>query len=423
MSLTDLDCKNAKPRNKNYKLFDGSGLHLEVRVNGGRYFRWRYRFAGKDKVLTIGAYPKISLAAARRTAQAARDNLNQNIDPANKKKIEKLTQKLIANTTFKDIAEEWIKKMAGKWVTSHAQRTKRRLELDIYPDLGNRSISEISTPEILSVLQKIEVRGARETAKRVKQNCSQVFRYAVETGRAEKDPTALFSNSALSVPEKRNHAAITDPAGVAGLIRSIHGYEGTKIVRAALQLAPLVMLRPGELRMAEWAEFDLDGSSRIDTYGAPMWRIPVERMKLSKEDKQQNEYHLVPLSMQAVAILRDLHKLTGSGKYVFPSPRTSERPMSDNGVLSALRRMGYTKEEMTGHGFRAMARTGIEEHLHIDPKYVELQLGHAVKDANGRAYNRTKFIKERIEIMQKWADYLDQISTNTNNIQSIYKTA
>lgn len=423
MKLTDLACKNAKAKERQYKLADGNSLFLEVRKNGGRYFRWRYLYAGKERTLTIGAYPKVSLLEARKAAQVARDKLNAGTDPAAQKQIEKLTLKLIVNTTFKSIAEEWIKKMTTRWSPGHAERTKRRLELDVYPDLGNRPISEISTPEMLAVLQKIEARGALETAKRVKQNCSQVFCYAVETGRAKADPTALFSNAALAVPEKRNHSAITDPAGVAGLIRSIRDYEGTKVVRAALQLAPLVMLRPGELRMAEWDEFDLDGSGRIDTYGAPMWRIPVARMKLSKEDKQQSEYHLVPLSKQAVKILKDLQKLTGKGKYVFPSPRTSERPMSDNGVLSALRRMGYTKDEMTGHGFRAMARTGVEEHLHIDPKYVELQLGHAVKDANGRAYNRTKFIKERIDMMQKWADYLDQVALNKNNIQTIAKSA
>lgn len=423
MALTDLDCKNAKPRDKNYKIFDGGGMYLEVRLNGGRYFRWRYRFAGKDKVLTIGTYPKVTLATARRVLQAAQDDLSQGIDPAAKKKVGKLTLKLMANTTFKGIAEEWIAKMSSRWVKSHTDRTKRRLELDIFPDLGNRPISEITPPEVLAVLQKIEGRGALETAKRIKQNCSQVFCYAVETGRAEADPTALFSNSALKVPEKRNHAAITDPAGIAGLIRSIRGYEGSKVVRTALQLAPMVMLRPAELRMAEWSEFDLDGSSRIDTYGVPIWRIPVERMKLSKEDKQQNEHHLVPLSKQAVALLKDLKALNLQGKYVFPSPRTSKRPMSDNGVLSAIRRMGYTKDEMTGHGFRAMARTGVEEHLHIDAKYVELQLGHAVKDANGRAYNRTKFIKERIDMMQRWADYLDQLASASNNVTQISTAA
>ena len=423
MKLTDLTCKNAKAKERRYKLADGNSLYLEVRENGGRYFRWRYLYAGKEKTLTIGTYPKVSLQEARKAAQVARDKLNAGIDPAAQKQVKKLTLKLMANTTFKGIAEEWIEKMTGRWTTGHTERTKRRLELDIFPTLGNRPISEISTPEILAVLQKIEARGALETAKRVKQNCSQVFCYAVETGRAKEDPTALLSNSALAVPEKRNHAAITDPAGVAGLIRSIRGYEGTNVVRAALQLAPLVMLRPGELRMAEWVEFDLDGSSRIDTYGAPMWRIPVARMKLSKEDKHQNEYHLVPLSKQAIRILKDLQGLTGKGKYLFPSPRTSERPLSDNGVLSALRRMGYTKEEMTGHGFRAMARTCVEEHLHIDPKYVELQLGHAVKDANGRAYNRTKFIKERIEMMQRWADYLDQISQDENSAQTMGQKA
>lgn len=270
------------------------------------------------------------------------------------------------------------------------------------------AMASTSWPMAMACTWKIEGRGALETAKRAKQNCSQVFCYAVETGRAEKDPTALFSNSALALPEKANHAAIVDPAGIAGLIRSIRGYEGSPVTRAALQLAPLVMLRPGELRQAEWAEFDFGGS--LESYGKPVWRIPTMRMKMPKEDKQQSEYHMVPLSRQAIAVLNEIKKLTGEGRYVFPSPRTPKRPMSDNGVLSALRRMGYGKDEMTGHGFRAMARTAIEEQLHIDPRYVELQLAHAVKDANGRAYNRTKFLKERIDMMQQWADYLDKLA-------------
>lgn len=418
MKLTDLDCRNAKPRDKNYKIFDGGGLYLEVRTNGGRYFRWRYRFAGKDKILTIGTYPKVGLAAARRAVEDARDKLASGTDVAVHKKVEKLTRKLTADTTFKGIAEEWIGKMADRWVASHAERTRRRLEIDIYPHLGTRPISEITTPEVLAVLQKIEARGALETAKRVKQNCSQVFCYAVETGRADKDPTALLSSAALSLPQKRNLSAITDAGGIGGLIRSIRDYRGLPVTRAALQLAPLVMLRPNELRRAEWSEIDLDGIG-FDYPGVPMWRIPVERMKLPKEDKKQSAHHLVPLSRQAVEVLREIQKLTGEGRYVFPSPRTAERPMSENGVLSALRRMGYGKDEMTGHGFRAMARTAIEEQLHIDAKFVELQLGHAVKDMNGRAYNRTKFIPERVDMMQRWADYLDRLADAKDNVTQI----
>ncbi len=423
MKLTDLDCKHAPIKEKKYKLFDGNGLFLEVRPAGGKYFRWRYVYAGKSKDLTIGPYPKVSLAKARKARAVAQELLDQDIDPVEHKKVEKLTKKLVANTTFEGVAREWLTKMRTRWVPSHHDRIERRLERDIFPFLGNRPITEITTPEVLAVLHKIEARGALETAKRAKQNCSQVFCYAVETGRAEKDPTALFSNAALSKPIKRNHAALTTPGEIAGLMRSIRDYQGTPIVRAALQLAPLVMLRPGELRNAEWSEFDLEGHDRMDNYGSPMWRIPVERMKLPYEDKLHNEHHLVPLSSQAVAVLKDLYKLTGSGKYLFPSPRTPKRPLSDNGVLSAIRRMGYTKEEMTGHGFRAMARTGVEEHLGIDAKYVELQLGHAVKDSNGRAYNRTKFIKERIDVMQRWADYLDRLAEGKDNITPIRSTA
>ncbi|WP_323016233.1 tyrosine-type recombinase/integrase [Castellaniella sp.] len=414
MRLSDLDCRNAKPREGKYKMGDSGGLFLEIRPNGGRYFRWRYRFAGKDKTLTIGTYPKVSLAEARRAAQAARDRLDEGVDPGAEKQTDKLTARLVANTTFEGIAREWLKRMRARWVPTHYDRIERRMERDIFPFMGRRPIVEITTPEVLAVLLKIEARGALETAQRAKQNCSQVFCYAVETGRATQDPTALFSSSALSQPEKHNHAAITDADGIAGLVRSIRGYQGSYVVRAALQLAPLVMLRPGELRQAEWGEFDFEG--RLDSYGAPMWRIPAARMKMPKEDKAQGGVHMVPLSRQAVAILQDLQKITGGGRYVFPSPRAPRKPLSDNGVLSALRRMGYGKDEMSGHGFRAMARTAIDEQLHIDPRYADMQLAHAVKDGNGRAYNRTKFLRERIDMMQRWADYLDALAEGQDGV-------
>ena len=254
MPLTDIDCKHAKPKDKKYKLTDGAGLFLEIRENGGRYFRWRYFYAGKDKTLTIGTYPKISLSKARKAAEVAREKLADGIDPGAEKQVSKLTHKLMMNTTFEGIAREWIIKMTDRWVETHTNRVKRRLEIDVFPQIGNRPISEIKTPEILAVLQKIEVRGALETAKRIKQTCSQVFCYAVETGRADKDPTALLSNAALSSPQKRNLAAIIDPGGIGGLIRSIRDYEGLPVTRAALALAPLVMLRPSELRHAQWCK-------------------------------------------------------------------------------------------------------------------------------------------------------------------------
>jgi integrase len=294
----------------------------------------------------------------------------------------------------------WFARQRQRWVDAHGKRILRRLERDVFPRIGDRPISDISPQEMLAVLTKIQDRGAIETAHRAKWECSQVFRHAIETGWAERDPTEVFSAGALRAPESRSHAAITEPARFGALLRSIDNYRGGYVVRAALQLAPLVFLRPGELRKAEWCEFDLD---------AAIWEVPGARMKRPKADKIVSGGHLVPLSRQAVAILRELRSHTNVSRYVFPSPRTRERPMSDGGVLAALRSMGYGGEEMSGHGFRASARTLAVERLKIPAEWVEMQFAHAVKDANGRAYNRVQWLEERTSMMQHWADYLDRL--------------
>ncbi|MCP1574166.1 integrase [Herbaspirillum rubrisubalbicans] len=409
--LTDAQCRNAKAKEKEYKLADGNNLNLHVSKTGERYWRLAYRYEGKAKSLTIGKYPVVSLVRARELAAEARTQIFEGIDPSGERKVAKLAAKISTVSTFEAIARKWFKTLmdSNHWKSvTHSDRILRGLERDIFPYIGHLDIAAITTPQILGVLQRIQDRGARETSIRIKGNCSSVFQFANQHGMNIVDPTAVIGASALPRPIVRNHAAIVDPEEIGGLLRAIKTYRGTAIVRAALQFAPLVFLRPGELRFAEWTEFDLAGSGRFPGHG-PMWEIPNERMKRPQEDKNRSAGHLVPLSRQAVKILRELHQLTGRSKYVFPNPRDFDQALSANGVLSALRRMGYSGEEMTGHGFRAMARTVIVERLKIDVAHVELQLAHAVPGPLGRAYDRTSFLDERIEMMQKWADYLDNL--------------
>ena len=398
--LTDVKIRAAKPAEKPIRLVDGGGLYLEVSPAGGKLWRWKFRFAGKEKRLSLGQYPDVSLKAARERRDEGRTLLAAGADPSAAKQAQKASRAAAVSDSFEALAREWHQIMHVRKVSeSHAARTLIRLEQDIFPWLGALRVGDVKAQVLLQTLRRIEARGAIETAHRAKQACSQVFRYAIATGRAEVDPAASLSD-ALKPVLVQHMPAITDPKRVGQLLRAIHAYEGLPVTRAALQLAPLVFVRPGELRKAEWAEFDLDAAE---------WRIDSTRMKRSKQDKVTGASHLVPLSTQAVEILRDLHPLTGHGRYVFPSLRTGERPMSDNAVLSALRRMGFPKDEMTGHGFRAMARTLLAERLGVDESVIEAQLAHAVKDSLGRAYNRTEFAQQRQEMLQMWADYLDKL--------------
>lgn len=400
MPLTDTSIKNAKPTDKPRKLADGGGLYLLLNPNGSRWWRLDYRFTGKRKTLSMGTYPDTGLRDARDKRDAARKLLAAGVDPGEQRKAEKAAGEERASNSFEVIAREWHSKQSAAWVELHASRIMLRLENDIFPWLGGRPIADITAKELLTTVNRIVDRGAVESAHRVLQNCGQVMRYAIATGRAERNPAADL-RGALP-PVKQTHlAAITDPNSIGPLLRSIDGYQGSFVTRCALRLAPLVFVRPGELRQAEWAEFDLDNAQ---------WNIPAEKMKM-------REPHLVPLAPQAVEILRELHPLTGRGRYLFPSARSPQRPMSNNAVLSALRRMGYATEEMSGHGFRAMARTVLDEVLHFRPDYIEQQLAHAVKDPNGRAYNRTAHLAERRKMMAAWADYLDQLRVGANIIQ------
>ena len=397
MALSDTAIRNAKPGDKPRKLADGAGLYLLLNPNGSRWWRFKYRFGGKEKLLSLGTYPDTGLADARNSRDTARKLIAAGVDPGEQRKAAKAAGTERATNSFEVVAREWIGKQSSTWVPAHTSRIVLRLENDIFPWLGARPIADISAPDILACLRRVEARGAVESAHRILQNCGQVFRYAIATGRAQRDVAADL-HGALSPVKETHRAAITDPQGIGGLLRAMDVYSGSFVTRCALRLAPLLFVRPGELRQAEWAEIDLD---------AAHWNIPAERMKM-------REPHLVPLSSQAVGVLREIHTLTGQWRYVFPSARGKDRPMSNNAVLSALRRMGYAKDEMSGHGFRAMARTILDEVLHVRPDYIEHQLAHAVRDPNGRAYNRTAHLPERRKMMQEWADYLDALKVGGN---------
>ncbi|MCK9391549.1 MAG: integrase arm-type DNA-binding domain-containing protein [Syntrophales bacterium] len=391
MALSDTKIKRVKPSEKQIKLFDGGGLFLLVTPQGSKLWRLKYRHGGKEKLLALGAYPTVSLADARARRDEAKKQLDQDTDPGEARKVQKQEENREIET-FEVIAREWHVKFINTWSDSHAATISRRMEVDLFPWIGNRPIAEIKAPELLAVLRRVENRGVLETAHRVRTIAGQVFRYAVATGRAERDPSADLKG-ALPPPDKKHHAAITDPKEVAPLLRIIDGYQGHFIVKCALRLAPLFFVRPGELRHAEWAEVLLDEA---------VWNIPATKMKMKQP-------HVVPLSNQAIEILKELKELTGASKYVFPSVRSFARPMSENTINAALRYMGYDKDTMTGHGFRALARTILDEVLQERPDLIEHQLAHAVRDPNGRAYNRTAHLEERRKMMQRWSDYLDTI--------------
>jgi integrase len=390
MPLTDTAIRNAKPGEKPVRLFDGSGLYLEVSPTGGKWWRLKYRFDGKEKRLSLGVYPDVSLKDARDRRDASRKLLADGIDPSQNRKAMKSARADRSANSFEVVAREWFAKYSATWAANHGNRIIRRFERDIFPWIGGRPIADVNATELLAVVRRIENRGALETAHRALGNCGQVFRYAVATGRAMRDSSGDL-RGALTPVKGEHFAATTEPKRVAELLRAMDGYEGTLTVRCALRLAPLVFVRPGELRKAEWADIDLDAAE---------WRYTVTKTQTP---------HIVPLSRQAVQILRELHPLTGGGKFVFPSARSNGRPMSDNAILAAMRRMGIGKDEMSGHGFRAVARTILDEVLGVRPDYIEHQLAHAVRDPNGRAYNRTAHLPERRRMMQQWADYLDNL--------------
>jgi len=401
MPLTEVFIKAQKPAEKTRKHFDGGGLFLDVTPKGGRYWRLKYRFGGKEKLLALGVYPEVSLKDARAKRDDAKKLIANGVDPGDVKKAQKASRLEGGDNSFEAIAREWFARNEDGWATTHSSKVLQRLEKDVFPYIGAKPIESLIAPTLLTVARKIEARGARDTAHRAIQNIGQVMRYAVATGRAERDPTGDL-RGALSPIRHKHFAALTDPKLVGELLRAFDAFEGTVVVKAALQLAPLVFVRPGELRKARWADIDLD---------ARTWSFNA-----SKARKGESIEHLVPLSTQAVEILSELRQHTGNRECVFPG-RDPHRPMSEAAVNAALRRLGYdTKTEITGHGFRAMARTILAEQLGEDPHVIEQQLAHRVPDVLGRAYNRTKYVEQRRSMMQRWADYLDTLKAGAEVI-------
>lgn len=404
--LSDIQVSKAKPREKDYKLSDGFGLLLFVTTTGGKLWRMQYRSNGKQKTLALGQYPAVSLADARKRRDEARQLLANGVDPGEYKKLQKTTRQAMTENSFEAVAREWHMKHSGEWSAVHAKTLMDRLEKDVFPYLGPRPIAEITPPEFLATVRRIESRGALDTAHRVLNSCSQILRYAVATCRAESDCTRDL-RGALPPAKFGHRAALTDPKELAGLLRATNEFQGSFVVKCALQLLPMLFVRPGELRGMEWEELDLDAAE---------WSIPGERMKMKQP-------HLVPLPSQAVAILRDLKPLTCHSKYVFPSIRTHLRIISENTLNAGLRRMGFSKEEVCSHGFRATARTLLHEVLGFTPDAIEAQLAHSVPDRLGRAYNRTQHLAERKKMMQTWADYLDGLKAGAKVIPISRKIA
>jgi len=386
-------------------MFDGGGLYLEISPNGGKWWRFKYRFAGKEKRISLGVYPDVSLKDARSRRDEQRRLLANEIDPSEYRKAHKAKLLSSSSNTFESVAREWFSKQEPNWAPSHSIKILQRLERDIFPWIGSKAVNALSAPQILDVVRRIESRGALESAHRALANCSQVVRYAVATGRAARDPSVDL-RGALPPVKSKHFAALTEPDDVGKLLRTLDGYEGTLVVRSALRLAPLVFVRPGELRRACWAEIDIDEEE---------WRFKVSKT---------NTQHIVPLSRQSVEILEELKPLTGSGVYVFPSARSprGDRPMSDNAVLAAMRGMGISKDDMSGHGFRAMARTMLDEVLGYRPDLIEHQLAHQVRDPNGRAYNRTSHLIERKKMMQEWANYLDKVKGKSSEASAVIES-
>lgn len=398
--LTEAQIRSVKTTDKPLKLFDGGGLYLLVNPNGGRWWRLKYRHVGRERGISLGVYPDVTLKDARARRDEARRLISNGIDPS----AERKDLKAAREHTFEVVAREWLtlqetppahSKLAALAPATLA-KTRYQLESLLIPEIGSQPIAEIDAPRLLDALRKIEARGTHETAHRTKQLAGRVFRYAIATGRAQHDPSGAL-RGALAPVVVQNRAAITEPIRIGELLRAIDGYQGQLSTASALKLAPLVFVRPGELRGAEWSEFDLDAAE---------WRIPAERMKMG-------EAHIVPLSAQALEVLRRIQRVTGSGRYVFPSLRTTARPISENTINAALRRLGYPKEEMCGHGFRALASTCLNEQG-WPPDVIELQLAHAERNKVRAAYNRAQRIAERRTMMQAWADYLDGLRAGSN---------
>lgn len=392
--LTDTKIRAQKPRERAYRVADAQGLCLEVRPSSAKVWRYRYRHAGQASMITLGEYPTMGLADARAERDRLRALVRSGANPAHVARVERITKAGQAATTFGAVGLELLEKRAKEGLSPQSVKRERRLIEKDMAGIRDLPITEVTAPLLLDALRKLERRGVIETAHRARAHAGQVFRYAIATGRAERNPAADLTG-ALEQPKTTHLAALTEPAKIGKLLRAIDAYQGSPVTTAALKLAPLFFVRPGELRSARWADIDLGGAE---------WRYTASKTKTP---------HIVPLATQAIAILRELHPLTQRSEYVFPSVRGASRPMSENTINVALRTMGYDGSVMTGHGFRAMARTVLDEVLGFRPDFIEHQLAHAVRDPLGRAYNRTAHLAERKKMMQAWADYLYQLASET----------
>lgn len=398
--LSDIQARKAKPKDKPYKLTDEKGLYLYITPQGGKLWRFDYRYEGKRKTLSFGAYPDVGLSDARDKRDEARKLIAAGGDPATQRKAAKAATAERTANSFEVIAREWHQTHMTDKTEDHAKRTLTRLEKDVFPWIGARPLAEIEAPEILAVLRRIEQRGANELAHTAKRTIGQIFRFAIATGRASRNPVPDLQG-ALKPVAVEHYAAITDPVKIGELLRAVDGYTGELATSCAFRLSFLVMLRPGEVRKAEWQEINIERKE---------WRIPAHKMKMRDE-------HIIPLSRQAIEIFEEIRPLTGSGRYVFPSVRTHERPMSENTITGALRRLGYTGDEMTAHGFRAMASTRLNESHLFHADAIERQLAHGERDTVRAAYHRAQYLPERIKMMQWWADYLDGLKNGAEVIR------
>lgn len=398
--LTDKEISNAKPRDKSYRIADGNNLYLEVSPAGGKLWRFRYRVDGKEKLLALGKYPTITGPKAREAAEKVRAKLREGIDPSAERQAEKERKAIAPDNSFETIARTWLAGVAPKLAANTRAKHKTFLEQDVFPWIGARPIAELAAPDVLAVIKRIESRGAMDIARRTHNLMGRVFRYAVGHGLCTRDPSRdIELRDILPEADVQHHASLTNPKDVAGLLRAIDGFTGAYTTRCALHMAAMTFVRPGELRHAEWSEFDIDKAE---------WRIPAAKMKMG-------EQHIVPLSRQMSALLDDLRRLTGNDRYLFPSERTKERPMSENTVNGALRRMGYTKEEMTGHGFRSMASTLLHE-MGWPHAWIERQLAHGERNKVAASYNFAEYLPDRRKMMQAWADYLDKLKAGADVI-------
>jgi len=390
--LTAAWVKRARPKDKPYKLSDRDGLYLLIEPTGTRVWRMNYRLRGKQRTITFGRWPELLLAEARERLLEARRLIANGVDPVEQAKLEKIAESIAATNTFEAIAAEWLDKVEKEGAAAMTLKKARWLLAKVYPAIGRRPITEISAHELLLALKTVEATKRYDTANRIRSTCSQVFRYAIATARAERD-IAVDLRGALVTPRENHRAAITTPTEAAALLRAIEDYDGSPLTRIALRLLPHVFVRPGELRWAEWTEFDI--VKRV-------WTIPDFKMKMRRP-------HAVPLSRQALAILSEIEHDANYSKFLFPSLRALDRPMSENTINAALRRLGYAKDQMTGHGFRALAATLLNEMGSWNPDAIERQLAHAEGNSIRRAYARGQYWEERVRMMQHWSDHIDQL--------------